>query len=68
MKPFLTNSRPTLIETLPECCLPLAKLLTTDEQLASVSGYNIIDSGAQFQNINVYIRYLTRWPALNINV
>ncbi|ESO98871.1 hypothetical protein LOTGIDRAFT_81744, partial [Lottia gigantea] len=31
MKPFLTNSRPTLIETLPKCCLPLAKFLTTEE-------------------------------------
>ena len=33
MKPLLTNSRPTLIETLPECCLPIARLLTTTEQL-----------------------------------
>lgn len=33
MKPLLTNSRPTLIETLPECCLPFARILTTTEQL-----------------------------------
>ncbi|CAE1172125.1 SLC9A6_7 [Acanthosepion pharaonis] len=34
MKPFLTNSRPLLTETLPTWCLPIAKLLTTDEQLS----------------------------------
>ncbi|XP_029646174.1 sodium/hydrogen exchanger 9 isoform X1 [Octopus sinensis] len=34
MKPFLTNSRPLLTETLPTWCLPIAKLLTTNEQLS----------------------------------
>ena len=38
MKPLLTNSRPTLIETLPECCLPIARILTTTEQLNEDSG------------------------------
>ncbi|KAK8720596.1 hypothetical protein OTU49_013217, partial [Cherax quadricarinatus] len=33
MKPFLTNSRPTLLDTTPLCCAPLARLLTTTEQL-----------------------------------
>lgn len=32
MKPLLTNHTPTLIETLPDCCLPIAKCLTTKEQ------------------------------------
>ena len=36
LKPFLTHSRPTLMETLPACCMPLAKLLTTEEQLLQV--------------------------------
>ena len=33
MKPFLTHSNPTLMETLPSCCLPLSRLLTSTEQL-----------------------------------
>lgn len=33
VKPFLTNSRPTLIENLPRKFLPIAKLLTSKEQL-----------------------------------
>lgn len=33
MKPLLTNSRPTLIETMPECCMPISRILTTTEQL-----------------------------------
>lgn len=36
MKPFLTHARPTLLETLPVCCNPLARLLTTTEQLTQV--------------------------------
>ncbi|XP_063992999.1 sodium/hydrogen exchanger 7 isoform X2 [Diachasmimorpha longicaudata] len=34
MKPLLTHSRPTLLETLPVCCTPLARLLTTAQQLS----------------------------------
>jgi solute carrier family 9 (sodium/hydrogen exchanger), member 6/7 len=33
MKPLLTHSNPTLMETMPECCLPLARVLTSTEQL-----------------------------------
>ncbi|XP_055641459.1 sodium/hydrogen exchanger 7 isoform X4 [Toxorhynchites rutilus septentrionalis] len=33
MKPLLTHSRPTLLETLPVCMSPIARLLTTTEQL-----------------------------------
>ncbi|XP_070174043.1 sodium/hydrogen exchanger 9-like isoform X3 [Littorina saxatilis] len=38
MKPLLTNHRPTLIETLPKCCLPIAKIFTTEEQLTQGLG------------------------------
>ncbi|XP_064638115.1 sodium/hydrogen exchanger 9-like isoform X4 [Lineus longissimus] len=34
MKPFLTHSRPLLEETLPNCCAPLARILTTEQQLS----------------------------------
>jgi len=33
VKPLLTHQQPPLTETLPECCLPLARLLTTTEQM-----------------------------------
>lgn len=33
MKPLLTSTRPSLVETLPNCCAPLGHLLSTDEQM-----------------------------------
>ena len=36
LKPLLTNSRPNLMETCPGCCMPLAKMLTTKEQMMQV--------------------------------
>lgn len=36
MKPLLTHSRPTLLETLPVWCNPMARVLTTTEQLTQV--------------------------------
>ncbi|CAH1406227.1 unnamed protein product [Nezara viridula] len=37
MKPLLTHSRPTLLETLPVCCNPIARILTTTQQLTQES-------------------------------
>jgi hypothetical protein len=37
MKPLLTHSRPTLMETLPPFCAPVARMLTTAEQLQQVA-------------------------------
>ncbi|KAJ1527170.1 hypothetical protein ONE63_008701 [Megalurothrips usitatus] len=47
MKPFLTHSRPTLLETLPVCCNPLARLLTTTEQLTQECGRSRVDSDSE---------------------
>lgn len=38
MKPLLTQSSPTLIDTLPTCLGPVARLLTTTEQLTQSYG------------------------------
>lgn len=40
MKPLLTQSSPTLIETLPPCMSPIARILTTTEQLTQVNMIN----------------------------
>lgn len=44
MKPFLTNSRPTLLETLPSFLTPVARILTTTEQLTQIGHTRKIDS------------------------
>ncbi|XP_075151637.1 na[+]/H[+] hydrogen exchanger 3 isoform X3 [Haematobia irritans] len=44
MKPLLTHSRPTLLETLPVCCNPVARLLTTTEQLTQDGNLRRTDS------------------------
>uniref|UniRef100_A0A1A9WXG0 Cation/H+ exchanger transmembrane domain-containing protein n=1 Tax=Glossina brevipalpis TaxID=37001 RepID=A0A1A9WXG0_9MUSC len=44
MKPLLTHSRPTLLETLPVCCNPVARLLTTTEQLTQDGSLRRTDS------------------------
>jgi len=41
MKPLLTHSRPTLLETLPVCCSPLARILTTTQQMTQVLSENL---------------------------
>ncbi len=40
MKPLLTNSQQTLIDTMPKCLLPISSLLTTNEQIG-VSFYHM---------------------------
>lgn len=44
MKPLLTNSRPTLFETLPSFCTPIARILTTTEQLTQTGCTRKVDS------------------------
>ncbi|XP_016987510.1 sodium/hydrogen exchanger 6 isoform X5 [Drosophila rhopaloa] len=44
MKPMLTHSRPTLLETLPVCCNPIARLLTTTQQLTQ--------DGSEFRRVD----------------
>lgn len=52
MKPLLTHSRPTLLETLPVCLNPIARLLTTTEQMTQV---NIYSSLIFFLNFSIQI-------------
>ena len=33
LKPALTSATPSLVDTMPQCCLPLARLLTNSEQV-----------------------------------
>ncbi len=40
MKPLLTNSQQTLIDTMPKCLRPISSLLTTNEQIG-VSFYHM---------------------------
>jgi hypothetical protein len=39
MKPLLTNTTPSLMDTMPKFCLPITRILTTPEQsgLSSIS-------------------------------
>ncbi|XP_070525860.1 sodium/hydrogen exchanger 6 isoform X5 [Cardiocondyla obscurior] len=48
MKPLLTHSRPTLLETLPVCCSPLARILTTTQQMTQDEVARKIDSDSDF--------------------
>ncbi|XP_017882009.1 sodium/hydrogen exchanger 7 isoform X6 [Ceratina calcarata] len=48
MKPLLTHSRPTLLETLPVCCTPLARILTTTQQMTQDEGVRKADSDSDF--------------------
>lgn len=54
MKPLLTNSRPTLIDTLPDCCLPIARVLTTTEQLNDDSPGGPLNDGYDSDDGLVY--------------
>lgn len=38
MKPLLTHARPSLMETMPDCCLPVARLLTSAQQMSDAFG------------------------------
>ncbi|XP_043287759.1 sodium/hydrogen exchanger 7 isoform X3 [Venturia canescens] len=44
MKPLLTHSRPTLLETMPVCCTPLARILTTAQQMSQDDVTRKVDS------------------------
>ena len=53
MKPLLTHARPSLMETMPTCCLPVARFLTSAQQMmnlgpndgASSNEHSMINTG-----------------------
>ena len=47
MKPFLTHSNPTLMETLPDCCSKLARILTSTQQLSRHPAMVNVDNGTE---------------------
>ncbi|EDW77423.1 uncharacterized protein Dwil_GK18095, isoform A [Drosophila willistoni] len=60
MKPLLTHSRPTLLETLPNCCNPIARLLTTTQQLTQDGGeFRRVDSDSDICIDNDSVNGLT---------
>ncbi|XP_069936285.1 sodium/hydrogen exchanger 9-like isoform X2 [Cherax quadricarinatus] len=61
MKPFLTNSRPTLLDTTPLCCAPLARLLTTTEQLTQVPAPGPVDD---MELANTVLTHRTEIPSM----
>ena len=58
MKPLLTHSNPTLLDTLPNRCLPLGRIFTSAVQLANhplMSRDESTDTDlATFQKVNIY--------------
>uniref|UniRef100_A0A914WIC5 Cation/H+ exchanger domain-containing protein n=1 Tax=Plectus sambesii TaxID=2011161 RepID=A0A914WIC5_9BILA len=47
MKPLLTHATPTLMDTMPAFCMPLARMLTTTEQMTLSAGRNQRTNSAQ---------------------
>ena len=52
MRPLLTSSKPTLIETLPGCCAPCARLFTSHEQMESSSSRKSSDPNEVSELLN----------------
>ena len=56
MKPLLTHSNPTLMETMPDCCGSMARFLTSNEQLVHhprMVNPSAIENDTVFDNDNV---------------
>nr|XP_027201088.1 sodium/hydrogen exchanger 9-like isoform X3 [Dermatophagoides pteronyssinus] len=53
MKPLLTHSRPTLLETMPKFCEPLSRILTSTQQLEIKDDFTGSETGIEHQKMNI---------------
>ena len=54
MRPLLTASKPTLIETMPDFCGPCARLFTSYDQMDATSPHNISSNSDEVEDNVVY--------------
>lgn len=68
MKPLLTHARPSLMETMPACCLPVARLLTSEQQMREAFGVNnnnSLNNAGQHEQTSMIITQQPQPPPSN---
>lgn len=60
MKPLLTHSRPSLMETMPQFCLPLTRLLTSTQQLNDKDEFLGSETTAEHQKVISLVKTISK--------